>query len=137
MTKEQMIMEGADRLEALGLSKAIISKHLTAGTVYVSNPKSSYEPIPVTEDSDVAAIIKGVEQSNCHVYHVITSDAWFGTCLNMLTVSSYDEDQEIERAGLKRGLVSAYVENLSAPNCSEFGTIAVKRVARILVRTDC
>ena len=62
MTKEQMIMEGADRLEALGLSKAIISKHLTAGTVYVSNPKSSYEPIPVTDDSDVAAIIKGVEQ---------------------------------------------------------------------------
>lgn len=37
MTKEQMIMEGADRLEALGLGKDIILKHRTAGTVYVSN----------------------------------------------------------------------------------------------------
>lgn len=138
MTKEQMIMEGANRLRVLGLGEDIILKHRTAGTVYISNWESSYVPMLVTDDCGVAAMIKAVEQTTgCHVYHVITSDAWFGTCLNMLTVSNYDEDQDIERAGLKRGLVPAYVENLSAPNCSEFGTIAVKRVAKILVRTDC
>lgn len=70
----------------------------------------------------------------CLVYHVIYSYTSFGELLNVLYVSNYPEEWEMDNADLDEGYAMAYVINLTHPDCSEFGTIEVKEEGGGLLR---
>lgn len=76
------------------------------------------------------------EEHNALVYAVIRD--YFNICTMdaYLYVSDYEEEWEDDREELKNGEVLAYVRNLNDDECSEFGSIGVKRSpAAGLVRT--
>lgn len=62
-------------------------------------------------------------QHNALVYFVIHSYTSIGEMESYLYVSDYEEEWETDRADLENGSTLAYVHNLDAPECSEFGSI--------------
>lgn len=75
------------------------------------------------------------ETHNALVYHVIHSYATFGELESYLYVSDYKEEWEYDRDDIEAGQQVVYVENLDAPQCSELGSIGIKRtIAAGLVR---
>ncbi|MCR5509282.1 MAG: hypothetical protein K6F34_11435 [Lachnospiraceae bacterium] len=72
--------------------------------------------------------IRAVEQEfDVLVYHVIHSYTEFGELLNLLFVSKYDEEWEMDEENIKKGLHLCYVINLTHPEWSEMGTISIKK----------
>lgn len=80
-------------------------------------------------------VSKVEEDKNILVYHIIHSHTEFGELLSMLYVTSDQEEWEFDREYLKEGYPIAYVANLSAPECSEFGSIGVQPCIGGLRRT--
>lgn len=78
--------------------------------------------------------VKEIEQKyNIYVYHCILSHTEFGDLLDMLFVSSAQEEWEQEIEDLKSGYVQSYCYVLDG-NGSEFGTIKIKGVNGGLTR---
>lgn len=68
--------------------------------------------------------VKEFEQKyNALVYFVIHSYTTIGEMESYLYVSDYEEEWETDRNDLENGSTLAYVYNLDAPECSEFGSI--------------
>lgn len=65
------------------------------------------------------------EKFNALVYHVIHSFTNIGELENLLFVSDYPEEWDMDHDGIKNGEQISYVFNLSDPDCSEMGTIGV------------
>ena len=90
------------------------------------------------EDPNVGKIIERLEERfGCLVYYVTHENTSFGECYSFLYVSKYVEDiamQEIRSCSNNVKMALAWVENLSAPHNSEFGSIAVKKLTGCLVR---
>lgn len=78
--------------------------------------------------------VKEIEQKyNIYVYHCILSHTEFGDLLDMLFVSSAQEEWEQEIEDSKSGYVQSYCYVLDG-NGSEFGTIKIKGVNGGLTR---
>ena len=78
--------------------------------------------------------VKEIEQQyNIYVYHCILSHTEFGDVLDMLFVSSAQEEWEQELEELKTGYVESYCYILDGDG-SEFGTIKIKGVNGGLTR---
>jgi len=60
------------------------------------------------------------------VYHVICSHTTIGEMENYLYVSNYPEEWEMDNDNIKEGCQLCYVNNLTYPDCSEFGTIGIE-----------
>lgn len=90
------------------------------------------------EDPNVGKIIERLEDRfGCLVYYVTHENTSFGECYSFLYVSKYAEDlavQEIRSCSNDVKMALAWVENLSAPHCSEFGSVAVKKQCGCLFR---
>lgn len=78
--------------------------------------------------------VKEIEQKyNIYVYHCILSHTEFGDLLDMLFVSSVQEEWEQEIEDLKSGYVESYCYVFGG-DTSEFGTIKIKGVNGGLTR---
>lgn len=88
------------------------------------------------DDEAKAAVEAFQNKTGYLVYHVIKSRTDFGVLLTYLYISSYEEEweqnlndlknlQEFDQ-GVKGYAVSAYVENLTYPDCSEFGSVVIR-----------
>lgn len=78
--------------------------------------------------------VKEIEQKyNIYVYHCILSHTEFGDLLDMLFVSSAQEEWEQEIEDLKTGYVESYCYVFDG-DTSEFGTIKIKGVNGGLTR---
>lgn len=73
----------------------------------------------------VEAVKRFEAEHNAVVYFATYDHMEFGDCLSMLYVSNYPEEWQQDRDELKDGYPFAYVENLDAPDCSEFGSIGI------------
>lgn len=65
------------------------------------------------------------EESGNLVYHVIHNYTEIGEMLTFLYVSRYNEEWPRDRKDLKNGEPLAYVKNLSAEFCSEYGIVGI------------
>ena len=74
------------------------------------------------------------EDYDIYVYHVSHCYTTFGELLNLLYVTSYQEEWEDDWIDLKQGYPVTYVINLSEPTFSEFGSIGIKVVAGGIIR---
>lgn len=78
--------------------------------------------------------VKEIEQKyNIYVYHCILSHTAFGDLLDMLFVSSAQEEWEQEIEDLKSGYVESYCYVLNGDS-SEFGSIKIKGINGGLTR---
>lgn len=78
--------------------------------------------------------VKEIEQKyNIYVYHCILSHTEFGDLLDMLFVSSAQEEWEQEIEDLKTGYVESYCYVFDG-DTSEFGTIKIKGINGGLTR---
>lgn len=76
------------------------------------------------------------KQHNALVYHVVHSYTNIGELESYLYVSDYPEEWRQDRKDIGYGQQLVYVLNHTMPDCSEFGSIGVKRSpAAGLIRT--
>lgn len=135
VSREEKKTEAIKRMEVLGLFKPCIKAFKDRNEVQLSEPSGGlYE----FSDNDVLnELVKNFEaQCDGLVYHVIHTYTEFGELYNFLYVSDHSEEWEMDNADLTDGYVFCYVENVSDPICSEFGTIAVKGKFGGLVRVS-
>lgn len=131
MNKEERFIEAIERMKLLKLDTPCIEA-FTKGNVWESE---GYGALYEVNDKE-QKLIDNFEKNHkgCLVYHMIHNKFEFGECYSMLYVSSNKEEWESDKEDIKNGYVFAYVENVDAPWCSEFGSIAVKPSFGGLVR---
>ena len=79
------------------------------------------------EGNDLEHVRAFERQYDCLVYAVIRSFTTDGIMDNFLFVSDYPEEWADDRRLLTEGEATAYVLNHDAPDCSEVGSIGIKR----------
>lgn len=132
VTREQQLNEAIKRMEALKLHPNAIADFKNDGKVNVS----SYMGALFWANEEQQKMIKEFEeQDNALIYHCIECNTEFGHLFNMLFVSQYEEDWEIDNEDIKSFYPLAMVNNLTDPLCSDMGCIGVKPVFGGLVRT--
>lgn len=80
-------------------------------------------------DEQLARVRQFEKENSALVYHVIHSYTSIGEMESYLFVSDYPEEWEIDREDIKTGQQLVYVYNHDAPDCSEFGSIGIRRTA--------
>ena len=88
-------------------------------------------------DTDIEKHIKQIEDEfDCIVYAITEEFYTFGYCLTFLVVTKYKEDwdYEFDMTDTHHFTCYAYVENLDAPQNSEFGSVGIKSMMGGLMR---
>lgn len=133
ISKEAKKTEAIARMKSLKIFPETIKQFDEDGYVSISEP-----PLGAfywAENEDLKRIRDFEEQHNALVYVVIRSYSSFGKLDTYLYVSDYDEEWEQDRDDLKNMQALAYVYNHDMPDCSEFGSVGIKRsVAAGLLR---
>ena len=140
MTKEMQINEAVERLQLLDLHKNVL-KDFKRGVVnysertplggilyYVDGEKKFLETIKAFE-----------EEYGGIVYHCTHENTEFGELLTMLYVSKHEDEWETDRKDLTikyngAKILTAYVKNLTFPELSEFGSVALVERGGGLIR---
>ena len=131
MTVEAKREEAIERLKILGVMQSVVDDFKRG----VVNQSERFGLLYWLDDKQKEMVKKFEEEHNAVVYHIIHQTTNIGKLLNILYVSDWDEEWEMDRDDLKEGQALAYVMNLSMPDCSEFGTIGVKESVGGLMRT--
>lgn len=124
ISTESKKQEAISRLKALKIFPQTI-KDFEQGLVSVSEP-----PVGAffwVDEEEKAEIKRFEEKYDVLVYMVIKTYTSFGTMNSYLYVSDYEEEWEDDRQDLADGVPFVYVRNIDAPDCSEFGSIQIKR----------
>lgn len=86
-------------------------------------------------DNFVKLIEEFEQEHNAIVYHAIHCYTEYGELLNLMYVSSYEEEWEQDKQDLKENYVFSYVINLDDEMFSEFGSIGYDIKNGGLIRT--
>ena len=132
ITNEQKKQEALERMKMLSLYPNIIREFEKDGIVNMSENGGFLYWL---DDEQKEFVSDFEEENNALVYHVIHNYTEAGEMLTFLYVSDYEEEWEADRDDLKEGYTCAYVKNLDADWCSEFGSIGIKPQFGGLVRT--
>ena len=124
-TREQQKAKAFELMEKLGLPE--LYQRCVVGNEDFVGEYFAWEH----EYPELSVLIKNLEKINgFYVYYVTHEYAWFGECYTLLCVSKYLEDfDHTDVRETKNGdkVVWAYVENISYPERSEFGSITVRK----------
>lgn len=60
------------------------------------------------------------------VYHCQLTHTHFGDLLSLFYVSTNEQEWEMDKEDLKRGIMFVYVANVNEPTFNEYGTIEIK-----------
>ena len=124
-TREQQKAKALELMEKLGLPE-LYQKCVEGNPDFVGE-YFAWE----LEYPELSVLIKNLETLNgFYVYYVTHSYSCFGECYSLLCVSKYlDDFQHTDVRETKNGdkVVWAYVENISYPERSEFGSITVRK----------
>ena len=123
MTREEMKKEAIKRMKMLKILKTPIVEFEEEDKLNLSEAIGFLYWL---NDEQKEMVREFEVEHNAVVYHVIHQFTNIGELYNLLYVSSYDEELEMDNEDLKNGHTIAYVVNASMPDCSEFGTIGVK-----------
>ena len=109
-----------------------ITQTFKQGVVYCSHPFGFSAPLMEKEKEIVDSYEK---RTNNKVFHIIHSFSAFGELYDLLYVSKYIEDWELERESLKEGIPLVYSVNLTCPTNSEYGSIQIEKHDTFFERT--
>lgn len=79
-----------------------------------------------TTDEEEKHIVEFEGWSGGLVYHIIRTETSFGKLLTFLYVSKYKDEWDMDIRDLIAGKPLAYVKNLTADYCSEFGCVGIQ-----------
>ena len=123
-------MEAVERMKKLHLWERIIDEFEKNNKIYQSETGGIlYDP-----DKTAQKVIKDISEKGYVPYHVVVSNATFGTCYNVLYVSNDTGSWKMERPD-RYGILHVYVYNASAQEFSEYGEICVQNSNGGLIRT--
>lgn len=136
MEKEIMKKEAIKRLKSFDeLMPQVIKDFEEDDVINISTNTPLGPGILYHADEEQQKLIKQVEdQYGGLVYHGILVNTTAGKMLNLLWVSKYKEEWEMENNDLEYGIVFCYVYNLDVPEFSEFGSISYRQANGGLAR---
>lgn len=86
-----------------------------------------FDPIGLDPDNEDRKIIQRIEENyGVTVYAVIVNGFELGGMLTLLTISGNKAEWQREREDLEARMPIAYVQNLTYPELSEWGTVVLK-----------
>lgn len=132
-TKEQMKQEALARMKLLGLQYNVIRDFEAKETIYYS--LGTLGLLYLAFGEVVKVVQKFENQTGYLVYHVIDNYTSIGHMLTLLYVSTEMDEWSADKQDLQGGYPLAYVENMTYPDCSEFGSVGVKPFNGGVVRT--
>ncbi len=132
-TMEEMKNEAIKRMEKLGLMKECIDA-FKEGKVWSSQEQGALYELN-EERMEIVRQFENGHDVPYLVYHVIISHAEFGTCFNMLFVSPYKDEWEMDDEDIHNNTPLVMCKNLDDPFCDDMGSIGVRAVNGGLVRT--
>ena len=125
ITREEKKTEALRRMEKFGYWGRAREAFRRSNKVFVNEPPfgAVYDPEP-----ELAERIKEFEEkNNALVYAVARAFTSFGKMDSLLFVSDYKEEWEMDDEDIGNGIVMTYTINYDWPDCSEFGSIGVRR----------
>ncbi len=130
--RHEQKIEAIKRMNALNLMDDVITEFEQDNTLY----RSEYGGILYWLTDDQKAMASAFEQKhNTTVYQIICNETEFGSLISLLYVSAHMDEWGYDNEDIKDNIAVAYVLNLDAPECSEFGSIGIKPRIGGLVRT--
>ena len=132
-TKEEMKQEALVRMKLLGLQYNVIRDFEAKETIYYS--LGALGLLYLAFGEVVKVVQKFENQTGYLVYHVIDNNTSIGRMLTLLYVSTEMDEWAADKQDLQEGCPLAYVENITYPDCSEFGSVGVKPFNGGVVRT--
>ena len=130
--EEKIFEECLRRMEKLNLSKQCISA-FKCGKVWESEGIGALYELNEEEQKIVDKFEK--ENKEYKVYHVIHNKVEFGELYNLLYVDTYLDEWVYFNNDLENyGTTFAYVYNKTYEECSEFGSIGIKKSIGGLIR---
>lgn len=129
-TTEEKKAEAVARMKLWGIFPPIVRAFETKGTVAESTPP--FGACFWLNDAQKERVRQFEEEHKALVYHVIHHTAIFGgtdkfELEEYLYVSDYPEEWGFDHEGIREGNQVVYCNNLTAPDCSELGTIGIKK----------
>lgn len=131
ISREKKKVEAIRRMKALGYYPDSI-KLFEKEDIVMTNEPPLYAHFFIDDerDSELKKWVDEFEQNNdALVYAVIHSFTNFGEMYSLLYVEDYKEEWCYFDEDYPDGIVMAYVINVDAPDCSEFGSIQIARTS--------
>ena len=131
-TKEQMKQEALARMKLLKLYSVLLEDFEDRE---ISYSEGEFGRLYRVKRKVEEVVQKFENRTGYLVYHVINNDTSIGHMLTLLYVSTEMDEWAADKQDLQEGCPLAYVENLTYPDCSEFGSVGVKPFNGGVVRT--
>lgn len=134
ISREEKKIEAIERMKKLGVFPETIKQFEQEDLVSISEPV--FGAFFWIEGDELEEMKRWEQVHNALVYVIIRSYTSIGKMDSYLYVSDHKDEWQQDRAMLNRNETFAYVINRDMPDCSEFGSIGIRRtIAAGLVRT--
>ena len=134
ISREAKKAEAVERMKKLGIVPAVIREFEQSDVVEVTEPP--FGGLYYLDEYQKKKAAEIEQESNCLVYLVVRSCTSIGMMDSFLIVSDYEEEWEYDREDIENDIVFTYTYNYSAPECSEFDSIGIKRIGGGLIRVS-
>ena len=133
-TKEQMKQEALARMKLLNLHPNVVNEFQNENKLNYSEGALG---ILYWATDEMKQIVESFEKKTGYtVYHLIDNNSEeIGHMLTLLYISTEMEEWTYDRRDIQDGCPLAYVENMTYPDCSEFGSVGVRPANGGVVRT--
>lgn len=133
-TREQMKQEALARMKLLNLHPNVVNEFRNEDNLNYSEGTLG---ILYWATDEMKQIVESFEKRTGYtVYHLIdNNNEEIGHMLTLLYVSTEMEEWTYDRRDIQDGCPLAYVENMTYPDCSEFGSVGVRPANGGVVRT--
>lgn len=125
ISKEKKIIEAVNRMRILEIYPETIEQFKQKGLVSISEP-----PVGAffwVEGEEFNEMKQWEQEHNALVYAIIRSYTTIGKMDAYLYVSDHKDEWVDDREMLRNNETIAYVINRDMPDCSEFGSIGIRR----------
>lgn len=125
ISREEKKAEAIKRMRKLGIWNQAIREFKDHDIVLVTEPPIG--AVYTLEDELKDRVAEFEEQHNALVYIVVRAFTQFGKMDSLVFVSDYPEEWGMDNEDLNDGYVLTYTINYDMPDCSEMGSIIVRK----------
>ena len=134
-TPEEMKEEAIRRMKKLNIIGDAIRQFKKEDIVMVSEPPFGGLYWYHDEEANFREMKEFEKENGALVYMVVRAFTSFGKMDSYLFVSKYKEEWEMDNEFLDDNIAMTYTVNYDMPDCSEFGSIGIRKVSGGLLRT--